>query len=804
MRNAATGLGVLLAAVLFAPPASAQGRTGSSSYANDLALVETEVVGLEKRFGALRGEVSGGSLTRSPRLIAERYNEARYAYLVEDYERCALLFYSLIENDDLKGDARQPEAEWNLAECLFLDGNLLPAQTHFKRIVDVGTTHRFHGDALLKLIEIYGRTGNVSQFNRYYNTFVRSSQDGSPTSLRIRYEMGKTMFFQDKLPEAQAIFAAFPRGSTYTPQARYFSGAILIEEGRRALAAGDEDLSTQKFRQGLVVFQKVLQLPQSTTEHRDVRDLCTLAIARLHYQRGEVPEAIGHYSTIQSDSTFYSDALYELIWANVESATREEVDFERARRYEEALRAVEIFTLAFPDDVRDPALRLLGAHIRVKMEQYEEAIERYGDAAGHFRDLKEVIEQIVASGADPMVYFNQLIEDERFIAEADLTVPPAARRKAQQDKKVSEAVRIAGDLYRQQGDIEEADDLLDLLEGALEESASKDLLQTYRLHRQQVSSTDGAGVLLRSRLVEIEAAWLRANLPEGSAGALAAMDSQLAEADLAANELSQVRQEALERLDTLDLQARAVTTRVYHVELMVGELQDRLSAIEEYLVDARARGERSREDEKEARAAIDEERRFLASVERNTRELRKRVSPRVLTGRLATMANADQGDKRADALAKLEAAEVQVRELRRTAGTSEFTQKLDGLRGRLVTLASQSAALRENLDAAEADEIAAIKREVSFQRRMVTDLGIEGTEISGDNTRVSGRIGQQAFRDVAYFYEDMLTRADMGVADVYWYRKETLSKEKVTLARERTKRLRGLQDAFRDVLGEVE
>jgi len=803
MRFAATGFTVLLAAALFAPTASGQGR-GASAISNDLALVETEVVGLEKRFGALRGEVSGGSLTRSPRLIAERYNEARYAYLVEDYERCALLFYSLIENEDLKGDARQPEAEWNLAECLFLDGNLLPAQSHFKRIVDKGPTHRFHGDALLKLIEIYGRTGNVSQFNKYYNTFVRSSQDNSPTSLRIRYEMGKTMFFQDKLPEAQAIFAAFPRGSTYTPQARYFSGAILIEEGRRANAAGDLDLGTQKFRQGRVVFQDVLQLPQSTTQHRDVRDLCHLAIARLHYERGQVPAAIGSYSTIQSDSNFYADALYELIWANVESATQEEIEFERSRRYDEALRAVEIFTLAFPDDVRDPALRLLAAHIRVKMEQYEEAIEHYGDAAGHFRELKEVIEQIVASGADPMVYFNQLVDDERFIAEADLTVPAAARRKAQQDKKVAEAVRIAGDLYRQQGDIQEADDLLDLLEGALEESASKDLLQTYRLHRQQVSSTEAAGVLLRSRLVEIEVAWLRDNLPAGSQGALDAMVAQLTGADSAAQELSRVRQEALERLDVLDLQARAVTTRIYHIEVLTQELKERLTAVEEYLVDARARGERSREDEKEARASIEEERRFIAAVERSTRELRKRVSPRVLTSRIATMANADQGDKRADALSQLDAAEQKVRELRRSAGTTEFTKKLDALRGRLVTLASQSASLRGSLDAAEADEIAAIKREVSFQRRMVTDLGIEGDGISGDNTRVSGRIGQQAFRDVAYFYEDMLTRADMGVADVYWYRKESLSKEKITLARERTKRLRGLQDAFRDVLGEVE
>jgi hypothetical protein len=46
----------------------------------------------------------------------------------------------------------------------------------------------------------------------------------------------------------------------------------------------------------------------------------------------------------------------------------------------------------------------------------------------------------------------------------------------------------------------------------------------------------------------------------------------------------------------------------------------------------------------------------------------------------------------------------------------------------------------------------------------------------------------------------MLTRADMGVADVYWYRKESSAKARLRLSREKVKRLRALQDAFKEVL----
>jgi hypothetical protein len=104
------------------------------------------------------------------------------------------------------------------------------------------------------------------------------------------------------------------------------------------------------------------------------------------------------------------------------------------------------------------------------------------------------------------------------------------------------------------------------------------------------------------------------------------------------------------------------------------------------------------------------------------------------------------------------------------------------------------------MDRAEALEVDDIKEEVSFQRGEVTALATDGESIEGANRGVSGRIGVQAFIDVADFYEDMLTRADMGVSDVYWYRKESSAKSRIQLSREKVKRLRSLQDAFKEVL----
>jgi tetratricopeptide (TPR) repeat protein len=784
-----------------------------------LQFIETELGQLERRYLSLRAELSAGSLTRSPRLISERYREARYAYLVEDYERCALIFYSLLENDDLRADPRKPEGEWYLAECLFLDGNLLPAQREFRGIVDTGPDHAFYSDSLLKLIEIYGRTGEVREFNYYYNNFILQSRDNSPTSLRIRYEMGRTLYRQGKLPEAQAIFGAFPRGSTYTPQAGYHSGVILVRQGQesldeaedlevqgRAQAAGQAtNAAIQKFQSAIRVFLEVETLPISTSAHEQVRDLTRLAIARLHYQNGKIPEAVGHYSRIASDSPMYSDALYELIWATIEAASQQERDFDRTRKYEEALRAIEIFNLAFPGDVREPALRLLGAHVRVRMEDYEEAIERYELAGEKFRGLKRIVDEIVGSDADSMVYFNQLVDDDKFVAEADLTVPEEAKRQAAADERVSEAVRISGDLYRQQEAIDDADILLSLLEEALYGSESVDLIQTYRLHRQQLSTADAASLLLRNRLVEFEMEYLAQVLPASSRGAIDAIQSARENASNSASGLALARQRTLDKSEHFTLQAQAVSGRLYTLELVVNDLLSRLVAMEEYLVDARNRGERTRESELEARKEIDRERSELNGVKAILVPLRRRLEPRLLTGRMLAESASDEGRMRREAGTSVSSVESRLSGLRRNAdGDPDVLRRVDSARSRILALAGQAGETRRLLDDAEGREIGEIKREVDFQRRMVRNLDGEGEGIARDNERVSGRIGKQAFAEVAGFYEDMLTRADMGVSDVYWYRKEQTSQQRKSLLREKVKRLKALKKAFGSVLEEDE
>jgi hypothetical protein len=400
-----------------------------------------------------------------------------------------------------------------------------------------------------------------------------------------------------------------------------------------------------------------------------------------------------------------------------------------------------------------------------------------------------------------MVYFNQLVDTD-FVAEADLTVPADARRQAQADERVAHAVQVSGDLYRQQSAIVDATDVLDLLEEALYQDASGGLIQTYRLHRQQLSSAEAAGLLLRSRLIETEVAYLESNLPPGGRSDLRALQTEIDAATDAAGSVSSARQFVLDRREVFNLQAQAVETRIYHLELAIKDLQGRLTGVEEYLVEARARGERTRDQELEARGQIDGERVDLEGMLTVLHELRKKLEPRVLTGRLGADTVAES-EYRSDARNRLASTEIRLASMRSSVSSGgDFFRRLDASRSRLLDLERLASQARELMDRAETLEVDDIKDEVRFQRRIVGELDREGVSIARSNEGVSGRIGERAFINVAAFFEDMLTRADMGVADVYWYRKETTSKARQELTREKVRRLRALEEAFRSVLGD--
>ena len=102
-------------------------------------MIERKLASLEREYGHRRGLI-GAEAAES------RFEDAVFAFLVEDYERAATVFYTLVEAEALVQPDLAKDAEWYLAECLIEDGNMGTAVEAYQRIIDQGSGHPFFND----------------------------------------------------------------------------------------------------------------------------------------------------------------------------------------------------------------------------------------------------------------------------------------------------------------------------------------------------------------------------------------------------------------------------------------------------------------------------------------------------------------------------------------------------------------------------------------------------------------------------------------------------------------------------------
>jgi len=783
-----------VACVVLATAAGADAaRAGRSLYSPaHMDLLESQIELLERRCAALQADIRGEPLSRSPSEINDLLFEANFAFLTEDYDHAALLYYSLLENRDLAAHPGEADAQFYMAESLFLSGNYYPAQTSFERIVAIGSTHPHYDDAVMKLIELFGVTGEVEQFNYYYNNFLQTTRTATgASSLRVRYALGRTLYLQGKLAEAKSMFANFPAGSTYTGQARYHYGEILVKEGYSAQQAGDENLAYQLYQQAIPVFQDVVSLPTSTREQVAVQHLGFLALGALFFEMGDLTQAIESYQQVSNDSEFFADALFQICWAYIVLG-----DFEAA------LRTIEIFLLAFPEDTREPELKLLSAHLRVKLKHFDQAVLDYQQVVEEYEAIKRRLDLLVGADVDPMVYFNQLV-DESYITEKRFEVPELAARIARQDRRLAKAVDVAASLNGEARTISDSQDTVRRLEDAVRGGESGGLVTTYRTRRQELDGFDAQILSRENDLIQLEANYLIDALGDGDAEGIRQILARRSDASEAVSAVSAVYTDRRELQEDVEVAARALDTEAYKLESMIDDILARVAGVEIYLKNELMSGNKSDDEVQGFHLELQAVRAELHDQQAELSSIHSRMDPKRLTAALIPEVDAEEIGQRHEAraqVANLSQALLDYRSRVSRSDASEFFARVDGARSRLRRLRTDGSSLLTALDRREREEMGQIRRLLDEEKTELVDCNSDARQYERDSRSVSGHIAAASFRSVQQDFEETVMRADMGAIDVYWMRKEEITDEKEQVRDERKQMLQELQRMYQDLL----
>src|SRR5581483_8983881 len=228
-----------------------------------------------------------------------------------------------------------------------------------------------------------------------------------------------------------------------------------------------------------------------------------------------------------------------------------------------------------------------------------------------------------------------------------------------------------------------------------------------------------------------------------------------------------------------------------------------LAAIQKYVDDTRAQRKNTPEEEKEFREKFGLERKALQGIEAGLEKVR-----------------ADLQDEKNNAEAAIGGEETLRREY--DEALSKQRDILMSARGSIPNDATQvllqsdvvradAASLRDRVGAAKAtlrDRVQTrskkLREMVQAEQSLLSGYGTEVATTSGAAKGLVGRIAFDSFKRVRQSFYDLVLKADVGVVDVAFTRKQDKTQEIQKLAAQKDRELKQLDDEFKEVLKDVD
>jgi TolA-binding protein len=739
--------------LLFAPFAAA--RTPIDAR---LADAEAAVVGIAGKSEDLQRQASPGRGFITDAQALQRYQEAVYDYFVGRYEQAAETFFTLVTTGALSDPGLDRDAEWYLAESFFVLGNLQDAEASFL-IIALDDDHPFREDAVRRLLEVYASTTQSDKFQDLYQREIVSGRV-APSDL-ITYAVGKGFYQQGDLVRARSHLMDIKEDSPFYRRARYFLGAILVRAG--GSAALDD---------ALPIYEALVQLPVTTDEERQVRDLSLLAVGRIQYEKKDFAAAAGAYDKIEADSAFLADKLYEIVWTYIQQGDEQS-----------ALRAVEIFLLAFPEHRYTAKLQLLKGHLHYREKEFEDARRNYEQVVTEYTPIERRFEELSAAQEQPKEYFQKVLRlDAKRPSDAG-GLPSYAIAMMMSDKDLSRAISVYKEMERQETTLDASERLIDELTAIIGTEAT---IGGFEYLRYDVVLQQGLALEQQLSLLALEEEWLvdaagaqppvellglatkRAELEQLASTATSRVESLWAELDAVRDRAARQRSD---REGLLRTRERAASR--------VAEIESRLSQPDVSPV------ERS-----ELEDQLTVQRNDLTEVDT---ELRALDGEREMDDALITLE-----DESAALVARLDGA---VREMRgKYAGhrmlapdRAEVGARFERIHDSLDRSLQRLREVQVRLEDIESSELGRIRQRFREEVTQVTRQRVELDATYRRAESVSVDLTRDGFDRLASFFADSVLRADMGIVDVYWAGKESVRQE-----------YRALQDERTDLVAELE
>ncbi len=731
------------------------GTALADNLAEDLSKIEEVVDDLDLRSRVLEQQVAPGRSLRSGQAMA-RYQDAVYHHLIGEYEVAAEEFFALVTTGAMAPTGLEWDAQWYLAESLFLMNASEIAEGSYLTI-SADQSHPFREDAVRRLLEIYSRSDDPTRFDRLYEREVLRGEV-EPSDV-ILYAVARAFVTKGDAEKAKSYFISIQPESAWYARARYFLGALLVQRG-------DET----SLREAQTYFREIIGLAVVTDAGRQVYDLSLLALARIHYEFEEYGKAVESYDRIAGDSQFLDDKLHELGWTFIKQGDNGK-----------AIQAIDIFLLGFPEHAMAAELQLVRGHLHYAESQFPEALESYQQVVDEYTPVQRRFGQLARSTDDTATWFEQVLELDRADIQGpkgDGELPAYAVSLMLADPGFTRALDLYREIGRQEAALDEARGIIDELEAALGGPVTKDAMARMRFDALEALAQ---GLQQRVAVLVVEEGWLRERGGSDVSGRL--------------DDLARRRGGLLSRIEKVERQVERTGTELQdlqgaadRVEVQRARLREELEAAQVRLDDAATTG-----DAGELVQLATE----VARLERETAELDAGVRT---------------ADSAADALDRAVGTELgsieldlsrlwqDYQRLREPAGIDADMDprgaRLDSVHIAVDQLSTRLRSVTAQLSGVEDMELYKIRETFKTE---VSNVGAEGSDlamIESDASDLAETLVRANFLHLEELFKESVLGADIGMVNVYWSQWETTGSEKTRLTDERSLLISELEQRF--------
>jgi tetratricopeptide (TPR) repeat protein len=769
-----------LVAPLALMPAPAAGKTTAQDFANQVQQLSGSLKTAEDNLLVVEKQYAQRPEPTDDELHLRRFSDGEIQYLLGDYPGCSVLFYDLVSDKTFKSNPRYPDALFYLSDALYQQGNFIGAKLYLRELVAMRGPH--YREALARYIELAGRLNEFVGIDEYIEEAKNQAGKLPP---EVAYVYGKWLFkrtdlsLDERLNRVRAAFEplASDGSSKYRLQSDYFIAVTYVQAGDYAKA--------------ISMFEAIAKERALNDREIKVKEMANLSLGRLFYETAKYDQAIDRYQEIPRESEYFPDSLYETAWAQVKRG-----EFEKAKN------ATEILKLVAEGSTLEPDAKILFGHLLLKLKKYNDANDAYNEVINEYAPVRDEVYALLNVNRDPVAYFDKLLARNERNLDVNSLLPPVALKWASTQREVTDAVAIINDLEGGRRGVGEGQDIANRLLSALDKRGMESfpaLQEGYTRAEAVASSLTQAD----ETLTRIEHALVEDQLSPEDRAALEKVRAQKAELAGRFSKLPTTQEELANRRATLQQKITSLDREAFQQGVTVQSYFAIIAALQKWLEDNKSGGRWTADDEKVFESRVQEEYDAATELQKQLEAVRKK-----LAGEKDTADTTVSGE---DAIrAQYAALLAQEHDILMHVEGAVGPEAKDVIR-RAHDVRSRMAGLQQRVDIAKQalrDQVLErgkqIREKIHTEQTLLEGYGQQVVAVSGDARQLVGRIAFDSFKRVYQQFYDLVLKADVGIVDVAFTRKQDNTNAIQKLSAQKDHELKQLDDEFKEVLKDVD